>query len=176
MNHHLPGIPRKGSTKAQGFGSFLPKTDSQNTPAMSTAASVALVTRFCRSSTRDKDRQGLATGRCLASCTSGCLGHTDKHLEQGTTSARRASHPATEWRCTHRAQDGPTRFPSHGKAHDGAAELSQELGLHTKPPPVPGAGGAAGSQPGSTTPSAMLGTALAGPGLPVALRTQLPEL
>lgn len=115
----------------------MPSTDLQNTPAMSPAASVASVVRSCTSSTRDKDRQGLAAGRCLAPCTSGCPGHTVEHLEGGTTSPRRASHPATEWRCTHRAQDSPTRFPSRGKAHDGAAELGQELGLDTKPPPAP---------------------------------------
>lgn len=46
----------------------------------------------------------------------------------------------------------------------------QELGLHRAT--TARGWGAAGSQAGSTTPSAMLGTAPAGPGLPVALGTR----
>lgn len=87
--------PGKAQWEDQGFGSPLPRMDSQNKPAMSPTASVALVARSCTSTTQAKDTQGPTAGRRSASCTPSCLGHAGECPGQGATSAGGASHPCS---------------------------------------------------------------------------------
>lgn len=124
------------------FGSPLPRMDLQTKPAMTPTASVALVVRSCTSTTQTKDRL-LADAQHPTYLVG--LATQVSTWDEGPPVPGEHPIPAAEWRCTHRAQDGPTQLLSHGKAQDGEAELSQhpcsrdpqQFGLCTEPPPPP---------------------------------------
>lgn len=91
--------------RTRGFGSPLLRMDLQTKPAMTPTASVALVVRSCTSTTQTKDRL-LADAQHPTYLVG--LATQVSTWDEGPPVPGEHPIPAAEWRCTHRAQDGPT--------------------------------------------------------------------